>query len=298
MNIYFVDPQYVKPEVWKPLLACLKVKAAYSFIPTAELPSSLLEIIQPYLKASYSNQEKNMFCDNCAFWLREHLEKNIHLITDTNGIPKEDLKKFSSRSAFNNIKNLDDENCLVLITLYSSFDNTGTIDAPYCRWGNILETMPTHVVKYCLNILHKKYGHNQYDKQSAFICFDRYFQNSFRYIPKYRVWDMYNIRFTNGKEVNFTYFVHNEIRKSAPELFPVIEVGGRRVFTRLRTEKGDIELEQLFQEAEKTRDAYEEEQRREAEDSDWSSLADEWNRDFWNECGDSGSNCDSWPGWG
>ena len=70
MNVYFVNPTYVKPEGWAPLLAYLKVKAAYSFIPKEELPDSLYSIIKPYLKASYSNQDMKKFSDNCALLVK------------------------------------------------------------------------------------------------------------------------------------------------------------------------------------------------------------------------------------
>ena len=60
MNVYFINPNYVKPEVWNPLLTYLKVKAAYSFIPKEELPVSLYSIIRPFLKASYSGQDKKI----------------------------------------------------------------------------------------------------------------------------------------------------------------------------------------------------------------------------------------------
>jgi hypothetical protein len=59
-----------------------------------------------------------------------------------------------------------------------------------------------------------------------------------------------------------------------------------------------MKLKELFQKARKARDEYERWQRIEAEDSEWPSIVEEWNRDFWNECGEAGSNCDSWPGWG
>ena len=48
MNVYFIDPTYVKSEGWKPLLTFLKVKVAYSFIPKEELPENLISIINPY----------------------------------------------------------------------------------------------------------------------------------------------------------------------------------------------------------------------------------------------------------
>ena len=37
MNVYFIDPTYVKPEGWEALFSFLKVKAACSFIPTKDL---------------------------------------------------------------------------------------------------------------------------------------------------------------------------------------------------------------------------------------------------------------------
>ena len=90
MNVYFVNPTYVKPEGWKPLLTYLKVKAAYSFIPKDELPESLYSIIKPYLKASYSNQDMKSFSDNCAYWLRAHFEKHIKLLSDVFGVIDDD----------------------------------------------------------------------------------------------------------------------------------------------------------------------------------------------------------------
>ena len=156
MNVYFVNPTYVKPEGWAPLLAYLKVKAAYSFIPKEELPNSLYSIVKPYLKASYSNQDIKKFSDNCAYWLRAHFEKHIRLITDdyenVDDVPEEERKKYSSQSALNNLRNLDEDNCLILLYMESHFDEEGTIyvDRKLC----------THIAQYCLNILHKKYGHN------------------------------------------------------------------------------------------------------------------------------------------
>ena len=93
MNIYFIDPTYVKSEGWQPLLTFLKVKAVYSFIPKEELPESLILFINPYLKSAYSNQDLKTFSDNCAYWLRAHFEKHIHLLSedynDIGNIPRE-----------------------------------------------------------------------------------------------------------------------------------------------------------------------------------------------------------------
>lgn len=289
------------------------MKAAYSFIPSDKLPPSLLEIIKPYLKASYSNQNYKMFCNNCAYWLREHLEKKIRLITedyvDVHSIPEEERKKYSSQSALNNIRNLDEENCLILLELTYVYSETGKFLAPVCyapvclsepRWGSEYN-IPTHVATYCLNILHKKYAHNQYTKQTAFVCFDKCFGKAFRFIPKYGEWDDYELKTKNGDYINFISVLYRGIKDTAPDLFPLVEKEGRKIFTPLRTEEGDKVYKQfrkynddVFEKYQKSKEW---EERNVMMDMDYQREIDDLNRDFWRECGEAGSNCESWPGW-
>lgn len=303
MNVYFVNPTYVKPEGWAPLLAYLKVKAAYSFIPEEELPDSLYSIIKPYLKASYSNQDLKKFSDNCVFWLRAHFEKHIRLITedydDIRNASKEDLKKYSSRSALNNLKYLDDNNCLILTKLESAFDEEGTITPPTFNVSELQDrNLPTHITRYCLNILHKKYNHNQYQNQSAFICFNEYFSTAYHFIPKYQNWGRYFLQSKNGGSVNFMNAVNHGIKNLSPDKFPIIDVEGKKRFTLLRTDEGEEKFQQLIKDAEEVEKKYKEENRwREDDGSSWQDEVDEMNRAFWRECGEGGSNCESWPGW-
>ena len=137
MNVYFIDPTYVKSEAWKPLLTYLKVKGVYSFIPKNELPEVLVSIIKPHIKAAYSPSDIKKYSDNCVFWLRAHFEKHIHLITDDyedhDEIPEEELKKYGTRSVYKNINNLDDNNCLVLLKLKTSYDFAGKLVPPRCE---------------------------------------------------------------------------------------------------------------------------------------------------------------------
>lgn len=227
MNVYFIDPTYVKSEGWKPLLAFLKVKAAYSFIPEEELPENLISIINPYLKTAYSNQDLKSFSDNCAYWLRAHFEKHIHLLTedykDINNIPKEELKKYSSRSPYNNIMNLESENCLILLKLNSLYDYRGIILAPECYVDVLQESnLPTHVAKYCLNILHKKHQHSLYQNQSSFVVFDKYFSRTFCYNPRFKRWDYYSIKTKDGRSINLMNPINRSINIMAPNCFPLI----------------------------------------------------------------------------
>lgn len=302
MNVYYIDPTNVKPEGWSPLLKFLKVKSSYSFLPIEEIPNELYDVIKPSLKASYSNQDLKKFADNAAFWLRAHFEKHIHLITDdyetVASIPKEELRKYSSSSAYNNIINLDDANCLVLMKLKSSFDVTGEITAPQCYVSTLFDSnLPTHLTRYCLNILHKKYGHNQYQNQSAFIVFDEYFANAYQFVPRCQDWKRYSLRLKSGGMANFMKAVNKGVREKAPDDFPIINVEGKKRFTLIRTDEADMMYKKLIADADEAAKAYEEEQSQRGYGEDWQNEVDELNRAFWNECGEGGSNCESWPGW-
>lgn len=302
MNVYFVNPTYVKPEGWKPLLDYLKVKAAYSFIPKEELPESLYTIIKPYLKASYSNQDMKKFSDNCVYWLRAHFEKHIRLITndydDLENVPQEERVKYSSQSAFNNLRNLDESNCLVLLKLESSFDEEGIIQAPTFNVYELQDSnLPKHITRYCLNILHKKLGHNQYQKQSAFLVFDEYFNETYYFNPRFQGWSRYHLTLNNGGSYPFIKTVYRGIREIAPNDFPPIEVNGKKLFTPLITEEGTKNLEKFFKDAEDAEKKYQEENSWRDSGDSWQDEVDELNRAFWRECGEGGSNCESWPGW-
>ena len=302
MNVYFIDPTYVKTEGWEPLLAFLKVKAVYSFIPKEELSEKLVSIINPCLKATYFNQDLKSFSDNCAFWLRAHFEKHIHLLTedykDINNIPKEELKKYSSRSPYNNIMNLESENCLILLKLNSSYDYRGIILAPECYVDVLQESnLPTHVAKYCLNILHKKHQHSLYQNQSSFVVFDKYFSRTFCYNPRFKRWDYYSIKTKEGRSINLMNPINRSINTMAPDDFPLIDKDGKKYFTLIRSEDGDAAYQQFINEANERAEEYEEQQRDIAEGMSWQEEVAEMNRAFWRECGEAGSNCESWPGW-
>lgn len=302
MNVYFIDPTYIKSEGWKPLLTFLKVKVAYSFIPKEELPENLISIINPYLKTAYSNQDLKSFSDNCAYWLRAHFEKHIHLLSedynDISNIPREELKKYSSRSPYNNLMNLESENCLILLNLNSSYDYKGIILAPECYVDVLQESnLPTHIAKYCLNILHKKHQHSLYQNQSSFVVFDKYFSRTFCYNPRFKRWDYYSIKTKDGRSINLMNPINRSINTIAPNDFPLIDKGGKKYFTQIRNEYGDTAYQQFINEANERAEEYKEQQREIAEGISWQEEVAEMNRAFWGECGEAGSNCESWPGW-
>ena len=92
--------------------------------------------------------------------------------------------------------------------------------------------------------------------------------------------------------------VNHGLKNLSPDKFPLIDVKGKKRFTLLRTDEGEGKLQQLIKDAEEAEKKYQEENRwREDDGSSWQDEVDEMNRAFWRECGEGGSNCESWPGW-
>ena len=299
MNVYFIDPTYVKQEAWKPLMTYLKVKAAWSFFSKEELPESLYSIIKPYLKSSYSNQNLEKYENQCVYWLKAHFEKHIELITGNytkyKDIPKEKFNNKSTHSAYYNIQKLDDSNCLILLKLKSSCDSDGNINT---RWTYFFD-LPTKIAGFCLNFLHKQHGHKYYQYQSSFITIDEYFTSTYSYANSHRTWNRYIVYLPDGNKDSFINCFYRGVNENSPEDFPIREVDGKKLFTRIRSLEGDTRYKELIKIARDTqmenlRDIQERERER-AEAEDWAREVDEMNRAFWRECGESGSNCESWP---
>lgn len=305
MNVYFIDPTYVKPEGWEPLLKYLKVKEVYSLIPQRQLPVSLCSIVENHLKAIYPHQKINERAKYCTYWLKAYFEKHIHLINsdfpDYKNAPKEEFRKYSSQSPYNNLR-LDTENCLILLELESKYDVDGTILAPEC-WVDAPESLcgeinvPTHIAAYCLNILHKKHKHKLYQVQSAFIIIDKYFANTFRYNHNLREWKTYSV-LLKDKSHSFTHIINCHIHNIAPDLFPVINTGNKKCYSIIINEDGINGHKKFIKEAEEHANAYYEAINSDYDDGeDWQTEVAEMVRDFWKECGSAASNCESWPGW-
>ncbi len=317
MNVYFVDPKYIRPNGWEPLLQYLKVNVAISFIPKSKLAAELISIIEPYLKYSYSGESLRMFTNNCVYWLREYFEQNIRLISedypDVKRMPAEERRKYSSQSPHNNILGFDIRNCLILMDLESKVDGEGCIEVPTCVGDEVspdgtpwFVNIPTQIASYCLNILHKKYQHNLYFVQSAFILFNKYFSCSYRYVHKarrgssireVREWNRCILTFKDNKKVDFITTIERGVHALSPDNFPIVDVDGKKSRTRLVTEEGFERYIRLLDYAKEIAEQYKEQLRSESEE-DWQKEVDEMNRAFWRECGDAGSNCESWPGWG
>lgn len=316
MNVYFIDPKYVCTNSWDPLLKYLKVDVVLSFIPKSQLAVELISMIEPCLKCSYSGENVRVFANNCVYWLREYFEKNIRLISEdypnVKTMPAEERKKYSSRSPHNNILGFDKRNCLILLELDDNCDEEGRILAPTCFKNGLdigdvpwFANIPTHIASYCLNILSKKYQHNLYVCQSAFIIFDKYFSRTYRYLHKtrrgydireVREWNRCMLTFKNGKKVDFFNTVNHGVHVISPDNFPIVEVDGKKMYTRLITDIGYSNYLSFLDYAKEIAEEYKERLWYESEE-DWQKEVEEMNREFWRECGEAGANCESWPGW-
>lgn len=321
MNVYFIDPRYVKPNGWEPLLQYLKVNAVLSFIPKNELATELVLLIEPYLQYSYSGGNLKRFANNCVYWLREYFENNIRLISedypDVADMSAEERNKYSSQSPHNNLLLFDKRNCLIILELDERCNEKGHILPPTCdvevnEEGNMtwFANIPTHMASYCLNILHKKHNHNLYVSQSAFIVFDKYFSRSYRYVHKARRYSSYSeandwnrcvLTFkcktgSGSRRIDFINTINRGVHKLSADNFPIVEVDGKSKFTRLITDAGYEKYQGLLDYARNVAEEYEEYESR-YEEEDWRQEVEEMNRAFWRECGAAGSNCESWPGW-
>ena len=299
MNVYFIDPTYVKFEAWKPLFSYLKIHIVYSFLSKEDLGNNLYDTIKPYLWAIYEKQDLNKFADNCAFWLRAYFEEKIHLYNgETEVVPKDEIMHYSTNSALNNLKYQNEENCCILLKLKSSFNYEGDILPPENVIDSLRESnLPTHIAKYCLNILHKKYQHNRYALQSSFTIFDEYLSRVYKYIPKRQEWTEYLLTATTGKKVNFIRTIKKQVCNDAPEDFPLIIKEGRKKLSPLITLEGTKDYEIFIENAKSAYEAYLESEYAYLSAEEWNREVEDMNRTFWEECGESGSNLDCWPGW-
>lgn len=280
MNIYFVNHKYINPTYFEYVLKVLKVKRAFNFFERKELPPEVQSAISPLIVNSLDGISSMEMADKCAFWIKEVIERNVTLLSsiDNGAIQEsEDAKRVSQNSAVNNLKYLDDENCMILADLRSNIDDFGNVAAPYYfikePWG---KELMNHVTEYSLNILRKNYNHDNYANQTAFVSFSEFFANSYRYRRSYREWNVYswpNSSYT--KTIYFIQFVKQQLNKQYPSIFPIVIEDGKRKHTNLLTEEGKIMQKKLLEEAEKIRI---EEEKRQDEYDRQESIGVEENR--------------------
>lgn len=231
MNVYFIDPTSLKPDVLNALFKALKVKVAFSFIQEKELPKEIICFFGKRIAIIAENGIQKYFSDQCVFSLRQFIEQNVELSINKFGKLYSDLsssekKVISSFSAYNNLLNLDDFNVLIFLHLESSYDSRGNINVPHSESiGTMQSHLPTQIAQYTLNILHKKYQHYYYSDQVAFVLINEFFETSFRYFPKNNMWQEYYLQFSNHT-LDFSRFIKHKIASQLPQY--VEERNGRK----------------------------------------------------------------------
>lgn len=201
MNVYIIDPTFVRIEFWKPLISLLKVKKVYSFFPKSQMPSELYSEIKDMLRGEYRKQNKQKFAESCSFWLRGHLKKYTRLLTDDypeykklmnsgyGDIPEYIRRYYSSNDALSNIDNLEESNCLVLAKVFSKATEYGVISAPHFYMKELyIKDLPTYICHHCLSMLSTDLGTSIFQNQCAFILFDEFFQFGYKYEYENRKW--------------------------------------------------------------------------------------------------------------
>ena len=214
--------------------------------------------------------------------------------------PKEIRQNYTTVSPLHNILKFDSPNCLVLLHTKTNPDFYGTHSAPRSDVDLDMD-LAEYVSKYCLNILHKKYQHYHYNSHTSFVLFDEFLGQSFRYNTITRCWQYYNSFNKNEDTSGFINRIYKEVNRLAPNLFPIDEQNGKYKFTLLINEEGAKKYELFEEKLNNSIEEYEWECKRKAteeyEHDLWQHDVEEMNRAFWEECGEFGPNCESWPGW-
>lgn len=294
MNIYYIDPTYVKVAVWKPLLDYLQVKAVWSFIPKTNLPPTLLKLVSPYLKNAYNGQDLLRFADYCAYWLRGHIEKHLRVMPGEDNYYFEGLgydetsslidemsdnekKQYSLRDPVHNIQFVNDSNCLILIHLKRKIRSCGLytyLSAPiadneyeYTDYPEII----SHISRYTLNILKKKHGSLIYTFQTAFVTFDEFFHSSYLFYIYRKGFegDLDEWEPCNLLKNTLSYF-----NETMPQLYPKKEKNGKVVYTPLIRKEGVMAFIKLLAEERHQREENERLKREEDEENERMNLYD------------------------
>ena len=89
MNIYFFDPTFIAPNLFKYVLEVLKVQYIYSFLQKEEMDSQILDDMTPMLQGIYNGKNLKPLVNSCLYRIVKQIKENVTTIS------KEDFKKLS-----------------------------------------------------------------------------------------------------------------------------------------------------------------------------------------------------------
>lgn len=238
MNIYFIDPRYIRPEDTPYLLEVLNIKRVYSYIPKVSLSPIMTSSIPKEIKATYcSNPSKqNTFLTSATISICNNI---LPLKKENSYSVHQDLDKGSESKVDTPYKNLtlkDDFNAIIFATCETGIGDSGYIYKP---WFNFDKSSPnydqkkeiaTEMCKYCLNILRKKLGTDKYSERICFIKFDEFLTRSFYF--KEGKWNGFTLIKNGKKDYRFISHVSQMLSWEFPNAFPVKEENGINYLTK------------------------------------------------------------------
>lgn len=317
MNVFFMDYRYVRKDAWKYIVQVLKIEKVFCFFESMVLPPELFGISNVRYKGS--NTSIKTFCNSVVFSIANNItnytKNNDGTVTYTDQCLYIESKSESPR---NNLLKTNDPNALIL-GIMSDYGE------PFFEGADELKSETgLYISKYLCNILRKQLKTSEYSKRICFLMLN--FFNRVEYMRKYHIdiyyedgekkydryydWvDIPNHNHSSSKRlIRYQRLILKLLHDSFPSEFPLIEKNGKIQYTSiLGKESEDYKKAQQkwndYCDEQKRRAAEEEAEEKlrrdmEVEASDWQREVEEMNRDFWNECGEAGSNCESWPGWG
>ena len=307
MNIFFMDYRYVRHDAWRYIVSVLKIKKVYCFSESDQFPYGTFGTADVNFRNQSPDSRKDI-----VYSIANQMKRGV---TASNGefVGHEDLDLYKE-SHWNkpktNVKETNDPNILILGAVYSQFRGSSFFEHLVYLTDEDYIVMPNkeddyyeardvaiNMVLYLHKILKKQLGTDKYEKRLCFYMIDPIKARDY-YMCK-GFW-----REVRERKYNYIGFINTELSKQYPNIFPVTELNGKRYYSSIY----DIDIiKEAHRKWVKDCEEFIEEERKEWEREraeadnnayDWDKYVRELNREFWNECGEAGSNCESGPGWG
>lgn len=283
MNIYCINPQYVKPSSWPYLIKVLKIGKVFSFIKKENIQESAKFFESLRCLYIVQGESKPDFIKRCVFNMANVIKQNT-----SQGYM--DLVRYIESNYLRPKQNLlqtDDENILILGDIYyNEFPNWFYFEEDDSCYGHANDTA-TEIVRFLFNILKKQLGHNHYAERICMVIIDTLTLNNYIYSYKRNGW------IDVSSKTKFIKLFNHLIYKKYPIEFPLIEENGKKKYTSLLNgELRQIDLKRMKEE--KRREDEEEEMRirSEEEAQKWKDDVEQMNRDFYDEIGECSVNID------
>lgn len=288
MNIYFFDPTYIAPHLFKYVLETLKVQFIFSFLQEGEMNSQQLDDIAPMLQGIYNGKNLKPLVNSCLYRIVKQIKENVTTISreDFKKLSLEEQKKYSTSSVRWNIENFGNVNIAILVQSSPQMNHEGVHVPPYSepQIDDDFTSYSLHeyITKKCLSSLIKTGNKEDYSHQVAFAISDYLMISFFVYscvwidttpyiappedyynymlyeqqmmnmnLQGYYKWEWCKqyIRLTNGKNVGFSFYINHTIYEKHPTEYPSIVKNGKKCYHGFLTSEGNAKKEDFWAES-------------------------------------------------